>query len=147
MAKESGNKGVKRDIAKLFKVSAVVYASIGSQLSRAQDGRLFPVTCAHRHHRRGCTACLRMAFAGRAKVSPARVGHGIFDARSDHGWHFTRLTTPGSGFPMARCYGQSSPRSAGIRFVKRKLRCDGPVTASKAWIEMAHRYLALAVEC
>ncbi len=60
---------------------------------------------------------------------------------------FTRLTDSGLGCPdWPGCYGQSNPWSAGdqIRQAQDALP-TGPVTMSKAWIEMAHRYFALAV--
>ena len=60
---------------------------------------------------------------------------------------FTRLTDSGLGCPdWPGCYGHSNPLSAGeqIRQAQTALP-SGPVTMSKAWIEMAHRYFALAV--
>ena len=60
---------------------------------------------------------------------------------------FTRLTDSGLGCPdWPGCYGQSNPWSASaeIRAAQSALP-SGPVTMSKAWIEMAHRYFALAV--
>ena len=60
---------------------------------------------------------------------------------------FTRLTDSGLGCPdWPGCYGQSSPwgASAPIASAERALP-SGPVTASKAWIEMIHRYLAMTV--
>ncbi|MGZ8993741.1 MAG: COX15/CtaA family protein [Burkholderiaceae bacterium] len=60
---------------------------------------------------------------------------------------FTRLTDSGLGCPdWPGCYGQSNPWSAGdqIRQAQDALP-TGPVTMSKAWIEMVHRYFALAV--
>ncbi|MEP6607407.1 MAG: COX15/CtaA family protein [Burkholderiaceae bacterium] len=60
---------------------------------------------------------------------------------------FTRLTDSGLGCPdWPGCYGHSNPVSAGepIRQAQAAMP-SGPVTVSKAWIEMAHRYLALAV--
>ena len=60
---------------------------------------------------------------------------------------FTRLTDSGLGCPdWPGCYGQSNPLLAAeqIRDAQRALP-TGPVTMSKAWIEMAHRYFALAV--
>ncbi len=60
---------------------------------------------------------------------------------------FTRLTDSGLGCPdWPGCYGHSNPLSAGeqIREAQSALP-SGPVTMTKAWIEMAHRYFALAV--
>src|SRR5215470_340444 len=60
---------------------------------------------------------------------------------------FTRLTDSGLGCPdWPGCYGHSNPLSAGepIRAAESALP-TGPVTMSKAWVEMAHRYFALAV--
>jgi len=60
---------------------------------------------------------------------------------------FTRLTDSGLGCPdWPGCYGQSSPlaASAAIAHAERALP-SGPVTVSKAWIEMIHRYLAMTV--
>ena len=60
---------------------------------------------------------------------------------------FTRLTDSGLGCPdWPGCYGHSNPFTAGeqIRQAQTALP-SGPVTMSKAWIEMAHRYFALAV--
>lgn len=60
---------------------------------------------------------------------------------------FTRLTDSGLGCPdWPGCYGHSNPWSAGdqIRQAQDALP-TGPVTMSKAWIEMVHRYFALAV--
>ena len=57
---------------------------------------------------------------------------------------FTRLTDSGLGCPdWPGCYGHSNPWSAGepIRAAQTALP-SGPVTETKAWIEMAHRYLA-----
>ena len=60
---------------------------------------------------------------------------------------FTRLTDSGLGCPdWPGCYGQSNPWSAGDPIRQAQIALPtGPVTASKAWIEMAHRYFALAV--
>ena len=60
---------------------------------------------------------------------------------------FTRLTDSGLGCPdWPGCYGQSNPWSAGDQIRQAQIALPtGPVTASKAWIEMAHRYFALAV--
>lgn len=60
---------------------------------------------------------------------------------------FTRLTDSGLGCPdWPGCYGHSNPLSAGepIRAAESALP-TGPVTEVKAWIEMLHRYFALAV--
>jgi cytochrome c oxidase assembly protein subunit 15 len=60
---------------------------------------------------------------------------------------FTRLTDSGLGCPdWPGCYGNSNPLSAGesIRAAERA-QPTGPVTTGKAWVEMLHRYLALAV--
>jgi len=60
---------------------------------------------------------------------------------------FTRLTDSGLGCPdWPGCYGHSNPLSAGesIRAAESALP-SGPVTLTKAWIEMLHRYFAMAV--
>ena len=60
---------------------------------------------------------------------------------------FTRLTDSGLGCPdWPGCYGHSNPVSAGeqIRAAETALP-SGPVTHAKAWIEMLHRYFAMAV--
>ncbi len=60
---------------------------------------------------------------------------------------FTRLTDSGLGCPdWPGCYGQISPFGARdeIRAAEAALP-TGPVTWSKAWIEMIHRYLAMTV--
>src|SRR5262249_22791150 len=60
---------------------------------------------------------------------------------------FTRLTDSGLGCPdWPGCYGAASPLGAApsIDQAERALP-SGPVTATKAWIEMVHRYLAMAV--
>jgi cytochrome c oxidase assembly protein subunit 15 len=60
---------------------------------------------------------------------------------------FTRLTDSGLGCPdWPGCYGAASPvgAAASIDHAERALP-SGPVTATKAWIEMVHRYLAMAV--
>jgi len=60
---------------------------------------------------------------------------------------FTRLTDSGLGCPdWPGCYGHSNPLSAGesIRAAE-TAQPTGPVTMGKAWVEMLHRYLALAV--
>lgn len=60
---------------------------------------------------------------------------------------FTRLTDSGLGCPdWPGCYGQANPLQAqsDISAAEAALP-DGPVTVLKAWIEMLHRYLAMAV--
>ncbi|WP_011296512.1 COX15/CtaA family protein [Cupriavidus necator] len=60
---------------------------------------------------------------------------------------FTRLTDSGLGCPdWPGCYGHSNPHSAvePIRAAETALP-SGPVTLAKAWIEMIHRYFAMAV--
>ena len=60
---------------------------------------------------------------------------------------FTRLTDSGLGCPdWPGCYGHSNPVSAGehIQAAETALP-SGPVTRAKAWIEMLHRYFAMAV--
>lgn len=60
---------------------------------------------------------------------------------------FTRLTDSGLGCPdWPGCYGHANPVSAGepIRAAEHAMP-TGPVTMMKAWIEMAHRYFAMAV--
>jgi heme a synthase len=60
---------------------------------------------------------------------------------------FTRLTDSGLGCPdWPGCYGHSNPWSAADHIVQAQAAMPtGPVTTSKAWIEMGHRYFALAV--
>lgn len=60
---------------------------------------------------------------------------------------FTRLTDSGLGCPdWPGCYGQSNPLSAGQQIREAQMVLpSGPVTMNKAWIEMVHRYFALAV--
>ena len=60
---------------------------------------------------------------------------------------FTRLTDSGLGCPdWPGCYGHSNPWSAADHIDQAQAAMPtGPVTTSKAWIEMAHRYFALAV--
>lgn len=60
---------------------------------------------------------------------------------------FTRLTDSGLGCPdWPGCYGQANPfqAHADIRAAE-TLMPTGPVTVVKAWIEMIHRYIAMAV--
>jgi cytochrome c oxidase assembly protein subunit 15 len=60
---------------------------------------------------------------------------------------FTRLSDSGLGCPdWPGCYGEATPFGARdeIHAAQRALP-DGPVTWSKAWIEMVHRYLAMTV--
>lgn len=60
---------------------------------------------------------------------------------------FTRLTDSGLGCPdWPGCYGTANPFLAhdAIRHAE-SLLPTGPVTMSKAWIEMIHRYLAMAI--
>ena len=60
---------------------------------------------------------------------------------------FTRLTDSGLGCPdWPGCYGHSNPLSAGEPIMQAQTAMpSGPVTVTKAWIEMLHRYLAIAV--
>jgi len=57
---------------------------------------------------------------------------------------FTRLTDSGLGCPdWPGCYGKSSPAAAQARIAQAEQAMPhGPVTRSKAWIEMIHRYMA-----
>ena len=60
---------------------------------------------------------------------------------------FTRLTDSGLGCPdWPGCYGEASPfgAKADIAAAQSALP-SGPVTHTKAWIEMLHRYLAMTV--
>lgn len=60
---------------------------------------------------------------------------------------FTRLTDSGLGCPdWPGCYGSASPLGAwdAIAAAEQALP-SGPVTQGKAWVEMVHRYLAMAV--
>jgi cytochrome c oxidase assembly protein subunit 15 len=60
---------------------------------------------------------------------------------------FTRLTDSGLGCPdWPGCYGHANPLQAAepIRAAE-TAQPSGPVTTGKAWIEMLHRYFALAV--
>jgi heme a synthase len=60
---------------------------------------------------------------------------------------FTRLTDSGLGCPdWPGCYGQVSPLAAAPQIqAAEAVQPNGPVTHSKAWIEMIHRYLAMMV--
>lgn len=60
---------------------------------------------------------------------------------------FTRLTDSGLGCPdWPGCYGEASPLAAreSIHAAQQALP-SGPVTWSKAWVEMTHRYLAMVL--
>lgn len=60
---------------------------------------------------------------------------------------FTRLTDSGLGCPdWPGCYGSASPVGAQVHIAAAQSAMPtGPVTHSKAWIEMIHRYLATGV--
>ncbi len=60
---------------------------------------------------------------------------------------FTRLTDSGLGCPdWPGCYGSASPLGAAQHIQAAEAAMpDGPVTRSKAWIEMVHRYMATGV--
>jgi len=60
---------------------------------------------------------------------------------------FTRLSDSGLGCPdWPGCYGHASPFGAGEAIqAAQSAMPTGPVTLSKAWIEMIHRYLAMTV--
>jgi cytochrome c oxidase assembly protein subunit 15 len=60
---------------------------------------------------------------------------------------FTRLTDSGLGCPdWPGCYGHSNPLSAGESIHAAETAMPtGPVTMAKAWVEMVHRYFAMAV--
>jgi cytochrome c oxidase assembly protein subunit 15 len=60
---------------------------------------------------------------------------------------FTRLTDSGLGCPdWPGCYGHASPVGAQAAIAEQELQMpEGPVTHTKAWIEMIHRYMAMAV--
>lgn len=60
---------------------------------------------------------------------------------------FTRLTDSGLGCPdWPGCYGQANPVQAHADIkAAEAIMPTGPVTVFKAWIEMIHRYIAMAV--
>ena len=60
---------------------------------------------------------------------------------------FTRLTDSGLGCPdWPGCYGNASPLGASHEIAMAEATMPtGPVTLSKAWVEMIHRYLATMV--
>jgi cytochrome c oxidase assembly protein subunit 15 len=60
---------------------------------------------------------------------------------------FTRLTDSGLGCPdWPGCYGEASPLAAHAPISAAQADMpSGPVTVSKAWVEMVHRYLATGV--
>jgi heme a synthase len=60
---------------------------------------------------------------------------------------FTRLTDSGLGCPdWPGCYGNASPAGASHEIAMAEAaQPSGPVTHSKAWVEMVHRYLATGV--
>ena len=60
---------------------------------------------------------------------------------------FTRLTDSGLGCPdWPGCYGNASPIGASAQIAQAQAQMPtGPVTHTKAWIEMIHRYLATGV--
>jgi heme a synthase len=60
---------------------------------------------------------------------------------------FTRLTDSGLGCPdWPGCYGSTSPLGAQAQITAAEASMPtGPVTQSKAWIEMVHRYIATAL--
>ncbi len=60
---------------------------------------------------------------------------------------FTRLTDSGLGCPdWPGCYGEANPFQAHAAIkAAEALMPTGPVSVKKAWIEMIHRYLAMAV--
>ena len=60
---------------------------------------------------------------------------------------FTRLTDSGLGCPdWPGCYGSASPLGAHSQISEAQSAMPtGPVTHTKAWIEMIHRYLATGV--
>src|SRR4051794_4527439 len=60
---------------------------------------------------------------------------------------FTRLSDSGLGCPdWPGCYGHASPIGAGTHIAAAEAALPmGPVTTTKAWIEMLHRYAATAI--
>jgi cytochrome c oxidase assembly protein subunit 15 len=60
---------------------------------------------------------------------------------------FTRLTDSGLGCPdWPGCYGNATAAGAQVQIQQAQAAMPtGPVTHAKAWIEMVHRYLAMAV--
>ena len=60
---------------------------------------------------------------------------------------YTRLSDSGLGCPdWPGCYGHASPIGAGTHIAAAEAAIPtGPVTASKAWVEMLHRYAATAI--
>ena len=60
---------------------------------------------------------------------------------------FTRLTDSGLGCPdWPGCYGSATPVGAQVHIEAAQIAMPtGPVTPTKAWIEMIHRYLATGV--
>ncbi|MFZ6648787.1 COX15/CtaA family protein [Undibacterium sp. TJN25] len=60
---------------------------------------------------------------------------------------FTRLTDSGLGCPdWPGCYGEANPFQAHAAIkAAEAIMPTGPVSVQKAWIEMIHRYLAMAV--
>src|SRR5213595_758191 len=60
---------------------------------------------------------------------------------------FTRLTDSGLGCPdWPGCYGSASPLGAQAAIhAAQTAMPSGPVTHSKAWIEMVHRYFAAGI--
>lgn len=60
---------------------------------------------------------------------------------------FTRLTDSGLGCPdWPGCYGSVTPIGASVSIQEAQIQMPtGPVTFTKAWIEMVHRYFAMTV--